>query len=45
MSAKTLYNVWQTAMNDQGIGVEEWDDLDAADRVAWAAVAEYASGH
>jgi hypothetical protein len=42
-TAKELYNIYQCHMYlVEDIGVENWDDLDDANKNAWEAVAKFA---
>lgn len=44
MTGQELYETWSDAMNEQGVSVDEWDDLDDSYRSAWISVAGIVSG-
>lgn len=39
MSGEELYIMYLDAMNDEGVGVDEWQDLEESDKAAWNAIA------
>lgn len=36
MTGMELYRIWQQAMEVQGIGVDEWEELSESYRAAWS---------
>jgi hypothetical protein len=40
MNGRGLYLLFQRAMAHQGIEIDAWEDIDAADRYAWDDVAD-----
>jgi hypothetical protein len=44
MSGETLYNVWATAMENQGVEVDDWTDIGEIDQAAWEETANIVTG-
>lgn len=40
MTGQKLYEEYAYHMENQGVGVDTWDDLDETDQIAWNATAE-----
>lgn len=38
--AQELYELWQNGMAEQGVSVDDWQDLEHSDQVAWSKLAE-----
>lgn len=38
-TGQELYALYTRAMSEQGVGIDEWDDLDETERDAWRRLA------
>lgn len=39
MTGRELYELWSRKMNENGVSVDEWEDLEEAGKKAWRSLA------